>query len=72
MASFSGDRPGPPVGTRYLEVLHTALANRLAIGMIHQVELLGSVLGEDITAVGAACIVLDHVLAPRSGGLLLE
>ncbi|MDQ0799370.1 ROK family transcriptional regulator [Arthrobacter sp. SLBN-112] len=62
----------PPVGTRYLEVLHAALANRLAMGMIHEVELVGSVLGEDITAVGAACIVLDHVLAPRSGGLLLE
>lgn len=62
----------PPIGDRYLEVLHAALANRLAMGMIHEVELLGSALGEDITAVGAACIVLDHALSPRSGGLMLE
>ncbi|MFF2031205.1 ROK family protein [Arthrobacter sp. NPDC058192] len=61
-----------PVGSRYLEVLRAALSTRLAMGMIHEVELAGSVLGEDIAAVGAASIVLDHVLAPRSGGLLLE
>ncbi|MFJ5861167.1 ROK family protein [Pseudarthrobacter sp. NPDC092439] len=61
-----------PVAGRYLEVLRSALSQRLAMGMIHSVEARGSVLGEDIAAVGAACIVLDHVLAPRAGGLLLE
>ncbi len=61
----------PPVGARYLKVLRAALSNRLAMGMIHEVELVGSDLGEDIAAIGAACIVLDHVLAPRSEGLLL-
>jgi hypothetical protein len=40
--------------------------------MIHPVELPGSVLGEDITAVGAACIVLEDILAPRSGGFMPE
>lgn len=61
-----------PVAERYLAVLRAALSERLAMGMIHSVEASGSVLGEDIAAVGAACIVLDHVLAPRAGGLLLE
>lgn len=61
-----------PVAGRYLAVLRAALSQRLAMGMIHQVEARGSDLGEDIAAIGAACIVLDHVLAPRAEGLLLE
>lgn len=61
-----------PVAERYLAVLRSALSSRLAMGMIHQVEARGSALGEDIAAIGAACIVLDHVLAPRAEGLLLE
>ncbi|MFD5276139.1 ROK family protein [Pseudarthrobacter sp. NPDC058362] len=61
-----------PVAEHYLAVLRSALSSRLAMGMIHQVEARGSALGEDIAAIGAACIVLDHVLAPRAEGLLLE
>ncbi|MBT1002582.1 ROK family transcriptional regulator [Paenarthrobacter sp. DKR-5] len=61
-----------PVSKRYLGILRSALATRLAVGSIHQVELVGSVLGEDIAAIGAGCLVLDHVLSPRPGGLLLE
>lgn len=61
-----------PISKRYLGILRSTLANRLAVGSIHQVQVTGSLLGEDIAAVGAACIVLDHALSPRPEGLLLE
>lgn len=60
-----------PVSARYLRGVRTALANRLVVGMIHEVQLADTALGEDVAAVGAGCIVLDHVLSPRTGGLLL-
>ncbi|GAP54592.1 ROK family transcriptional regulator [Arthrobacter sp. 92] len=61
-----------PISKRYLGILRSTLANRLAVGSIHQVQVTGSLLGEDIAAVGAACIVLDHALSPRPEGLLLD
>jgi predicted NBD/HSP70 family sugar kinase len=39
---------------------------------IHAVEVVGTGVGEDVGAVGAACLVLEHTLAPRSQRLLLE
>jgi hypothetical protein len=32
----------------------------------------GTGVGEDVGAVGAACLVLEHTLAPRAQRLLLE
>ena len=39
---------------------------------IHGIEVVGTGVGEDVGAVGAACLVLEHTLAPRSQRLLLE
>ena len=36
------------------------------------IEVVGTGVGEDVGAVGAACLVLEHMLAPRSQRLLLE
>ncbi|PJJ61893.1 ROK family transcriptional regulator [Compostimonas suwonensis] len=37
----------------------------------HPVALSGSSIGDDVAAVGAACLVLDHALSPRPSGLLI-
>ncbi|GAA2867612.1 ROK family transcriptional regulator [Paenarthrobacter ilicis] len=39
---------------------------------IHGLEVVGSGVGEDVGAIGAACLVLEHMLAPRAQRLLLE
>jgi predicted NBD/HSP70 family sugar kinase len=39
---------------------------------IHTIEVVGTGVGDDVGAVGAACLVLEHTLAPRSQRLLLE
>ena len=39
---------------------------------IHEIEVVGTGVGEDVGAIGAACLVLEHTLAPRSQRLLLE
>jgi hypothetical protein len=41
-------------------------------GKIHGVEVVSTGVGDDVGAVGAACLVLEHMLAPRSQRLLLE
>ncbi|MEC5183071.1 putative NBD/HSP70 family sugar kinase [Cryobacterium sp. MP_3.1] len=38
---------------------------------IHRIEVAGTGVGEDVGAVGAACLVLDHTLAPRAARLIL-
>lgn len=38
---------------------------------IHRIEVVGTGVGEDVGAIGAACLVLDHALAPRAARLLL-
>jgi predicted NBD/HSP70 family sugar kinase len=43
-----------------------------AARMIHDLEVVGTGVGEDVGAVGAACLVLEHMLAPRAQRLLLE
>ena len=45
---------------------------RSATRQIHAIEVVGTGVGEDVGAVGAACLVLEHTLAPRSQRLLLE
>ena len=41
-------------------------------GHIHAIDVVGTGVGEDVGAVGAACLVLEHTLAPRAQRLLLE
>ena len=48
------------------------IAQNSAAGMIHGIDVVGSGVGEDVGAIGAACLVLEHTLAPRAQRLLLE
>ncbi len=40
--------------------------------MPHEVIFAESAIGEDVAAIGAACLVLDHALSPRPAGLLIR
>lgn len=61
----------PPISSLYLPVMREALADRMAVGAIHPLELVDSALAEDVAAVGAGCLVLNQILSPRTDGLLL-
>ena len=56
---------------RYLERIPALVRAGSATRQIHEIEFVGSGVGEDVGAVGAACLVLEHTLAPRSQRLLL-
>jgi hypothetical protein len=40
--------------------------------MPHEIAFSESAIGEDVAAIGAACLVLDHALSPRATGLLIR
>jgi predicted NBD/HSP70 family sugar kinase len=56
----------------YLTLVPELVAENSATRKIHGIEVVGTGVGEDVGAVGAACLVLEHTLAPRSQRLLLE
>jgi len=56
----------------YLELIPDLVAANSATGEIHGIDIVGTGVGEDVGAVGAACLVLEHTLAPRSQRLLLD
>lgn len=56
----------------FLERVPALIAENSAARMIHGIEVVGSGVGEDVGAIGAACLVLEHTLAPRAQRLLLE
>lgn len=57
---------------RYLERIPDLVREASATRKIHEIEVVGTGVGEDVGAIGAACLVLEHTLAPRSQRLLLE
>ena len=57
---------------RYLEQVPALLEADSAARLIHTIEVVGTGVGEDVGAVGAACLVLEYMLAPRAQRLLLE
>ncbi|MBT2513555.1 ROK family transcriptional regulator [Arthrobacter sp. ISL-30] len=57
---------------RYLDRIPDLLMENSAARKIHGIEVVGTGVGEDVGAVGAACLVLEHTLAPRAQRLLLE
>lgn len=57
---------------RYLERIPDLVREGSATRKIHEIEVVGTGVGEDVGAIGAACLVLEHTLAPRSQRLLLE
>ncbi|HET8878544.1 MAG TPA: ROK family transcriptional regulator [Arthrobacter sp.] len=56
----------------YLELIPDLVAENSDTGKIHGLDVVGTGVGEDVGAVGAACLVLEHALAPRSQRLLLD
>ena len=66
---------GGPYWTRLSEVYLRrvpGLLDELTVARsIHRIEVAGTGVGEDVGAVGAACLVLDHALAPRAARLIL-
>jgi predicted NBD/HSP70 family sugar kinase len=62
----------PLLSGRYLDKIPGLIQQSSDAGNIHPVEVVGTGVGEDVGAVGAACLVLEHTLAPRAQRLLLE
>ncbi len=61
-----------PLSKRYLELIPELIRQNSDAGNIHGIEVVGTGVGEDVGAVGAASLVLEHTLAPRAQRLLLE
>ncbi|MFJ6078371.1 ROK family transcriptional regulator [Pseudarthrobacter sp. NPDC092419] len=57
---------------RYLELVPEMLNTNSAARLIHPIEVVGTGVGEDVGAIGAASLVLEDALAPRAQRLLLE
>ncbi|MEE9096216.1 ROK family transcriptional regulator [Pseudarthrobacter phenanthrenivorans] len=57
---------------RYLELVPPLLDANSDARLIHPIEVVGTGVGEDVGAIGAASLVLEHTLAPRAQRLLLE
>ncbi|MDQ4491532.1 ROK family transcriptional regulator [Sinomonas sp. ASV486] len=60
-----------PVADFCLSVMPDMVNDLLATRGIYRIQLTATSLGEDVGAVGAACLVLDRALAPRAERLLL-
>jgi predicted NBD/HSP70 family sugar kinase len=56
----------------YLRVLPAVLERQSATRAVRDLPIAGTVVGDDVGAVGAACLVLDSALSPRASDLLLE
>ncbi|WP_046012998.1 ROK family transcriptional regulator [Microbacterium sp. SA39] len=67
---------GGPFWARLAAVFLDEIPGRLdrlsATRAVHSLPVAGSVVGVDVGAVGAACVVLDSALTPRTTDLLLE
>ncbi|MFC9771117.1 MULTISPECIES: ROK family transcriptional regulator [unclassified Pseudarthrobacter] len=57
---------------RFLAKVPQLLEANSAARLIHPIEVVGTGVGEDVGAIGAASLVLEHTLAPRAQRLLLE
>ena len=67
---------GGPMWSRlaayYLPAIPALLEEMRATRSIHQISVVGTSIGEEVGAIGAACLILDHELTPRPNSLLLE
>lgn len=60
------------LSARYLERIPPLLAQYSATGSLRSVAVVGTGVGEDVGAVGAACLVLERALMPSATRLLLQ
>ena len=56
----------------YLQEIPVQLDRRSATRALRTLPVDGTIVGDDVGAVGAACVVLDSVLTPRASDLYLE
>lgn len=56
----------------YLQELPALLERRNVTRALRALSVDGTVVGDDVAAVGAACVVLDEILSPRPSDLYLE
>ncbi len=67
---------GGPFWSRLAEVYLREIPDRLerasATRAVRSLPVDGTVVGDDVAAVGAGCVVLDSVLSPRASALLLD
>lgn len=56
----------------YLREIPERLARASATRAVREIPVDGTVVGDDVGAVGAGCVVLDSVLSPRASVLLLD
>ncbi|NDL55504.1 ROK family transcriptional regulator [Phytoactinopolyspora mesophila] len=56
---------------RYLQVIPPLLEAEATMRNVHAVDVVGTSVGEDVGAIGAACLVLDNSLSPRPSSLLI-
>lgn len=56
----------------YLQRLPGLLKRQSATSAVRALPVFGTVVGDDVAAVGAGCIVLDEVLSPRASALFLD
>jgi predicted NBD/HSP70 family sugar kinase len=60
------------VSAVYLEILPPALERQSATKAVRSLSVAGSVVGAEVGAIGAACVILADVLSPRTSSLLIE
>ncbi len=60
------------VATLYLRALPQLLERQSATRAVRDLPVGGTVVGDDVGAVGAGCVVLDEVLSPRAAALFLD
>ncbi len=57
---------------RYLNRIPGLIREHSDTKKIHAIEVVGTGVGDDVGAIGAACLVLEHMLAPKAQRLLLD
>jgi len=61
-----------PASRFLLERLPTLINSSSALITTHPVTVTQSAIGDDLAAVGAACLVLDNALSPRASTLVIS
>lgn len=61
----------PHLSRLFLPVINPIVASSPFVGKMHETRVTGTALGDDVGAVGAACLVLDQTLSARPQSLLL-
>ena len=60
------------VAARFLPIIQPILSKESIARQLHEIRIVGTALGGDVAAIGAACLVLDNKFSPRPSTLLLS